>query len=158
MFGLAGRTPHPWIETLAPTGSRPVFPDVTGVVPSSTRIMLPSSGSLGVDAAPFRHLLHAGQKRRACGPKLSRDAGAYLCNYGYWRAIEAAGKSGGPKLVVFVHIPQVRMRPRRRGRKSMMSHAATLLPRRRGDPPGILRRLQRVCCRSAISPPPRPRV
>ena len=59
--------------------------------------------------------------RRASGvrAKLSRDAGAYLCNYSYWRGIEAAAKSGGPRLVVFVHIPKTRMRPRRRGRPMM---------------------------------------
>lgn len=37
----------------------------------------------------------------------SRDAGDYLCNYAYWRALEAAGQPGGPRTVVFVHVPDV---------------------------------------------------
>lgn len=34
----------------------------------------------------------------------SRDAGAYLCNYLSWRAIEGA-KAGGPQLAAFIHVP-----------------------------------------------------
>lgn len=39
---------------------------------------------------------------------LSRNAGGYLCNYVYWRTLEAAKKQDGPKLVAFVHIPPIR--------------------------------------------------
>jgi len=42
----------------------------------------------------------------------SRDAGRYLCNYAYWRALERV--RGTTPLVQFVHIPQVRFTPRRR--------------------------------------------
>src|SRR4051812_27027485 len=58
MFGLAGRTPHVRIETQARNRTTPVFPDVDGVVPASTRIVLPSTGSLP-GGAPFRRLLQA---------------------------------------------------------------------------------------------------
>ena len=49
----------------------------------------------------------------------SRDAGNYLCNYVYWRALEAAAEPGGPRLAVFVHVPRVRpsFRPRDRARR-----------------------------------------
>jgi pyroglutamyl-peptidase len=43
---------------------------------------------------------------------LSRDAGRYLCNYAYWRALERAPR--GRPLVQFVHIPRVRFNPRPR--------------------------------------------
>jgi pyroglutamyl-peptidase len=36
--------------------------------------------------------------------RASRDAGAYLCNYLSWRAIENT-RAGGPKLAAFIHIP-----------------------------------------------------
>jgi pyroglutamyl-peptidase len=45
---------------------------------------------------------------------LSRNAGSYLCNYVYWRALEAARQPGGPKLVAFVHIPPLRRSGRKR--------------------------------------------
>jgi pyroglutamyl-peptidase len=36
--------------------------------------------------------------------RASRNAGAYLCNYLSWRAIEGV-KAGGPHLAAFIHIP-----------------------------------------------------
>jgi pyroglutamyl-peptidase len=38
---------------------------------------------------------------------VSDDAGSYLCNYLCWRASEAASRSGGPRVVTFVHVPPV---------------------------------------------------
>jgi len=37
---------------------------------------------------------------------LSRDAGAYLCNYLCWHAAHAA-RLGGPPIAAFVHVPSV---------------------------------------------------
>ena len=37
--------------------------------------------------------------------RASRDAGAYLCNYLSWRAIEATQRDDGPRLAAFVHVP-----------------------------------------------------
>ena len=37
----------------------------------------------------------------------SRNAGTYLCNYVYWRALEAAARPDGPRLVIFIHVPPV---------------------------------------------------
>ena len=49
--------------------------------------------------------------------RLSHDAGRYLCNYVYWRALEQV--RGTRPLVQFVHIPPVgtKPRPRRRSKK-----------------------------------------
>src|SRR5262249_56377603 len=38
---------------------------------------------------------------------LSHDAGSYLCNYLCGRAA-GAGRGGGPRLIAFIHVPQVR--------------------------------------------------
>ena len=64
----------------------------------------------GADARAFGphtiNLLHAA---RATGidARLSRHAGAYLCNYLSWRAIEATQQPGGPVLASFIHVPLV---------------------------------------------------
>jgi len=62
--------------------------------------------------APAARLLAAA---RAAGMQaaLSADAGSYLCNYLCWRASEAAARAGGPRLVAFVHVPQVQQGGRR---------------------------------------------
>ena len=55
------------------------------------------------------HTAHLLRAARSTGidAQLSRDAGAYLCNYLSWRAIEATQRPEGPALASFIHIPLV---------------------------------------------------
>ena len=102
MFGLAARTSYLRVETRARNAVTTIWPDADG-----TRVR---KGSIarGSDALMFgphtakllRAALSTGIDARA-----SRDAGAYLCNYLSWRAIEATRKDDGPRLAAFVHIP-----------------------------------------------------
>jgi pyroglutamyl-peptidase len=113
MFGVAGRRRQLCIETRARNAVSLLFPDASGYQPRHGVIKLRGPAAL-TGRAPFARL--AG----AAGPKarLSRDAGRYLCNYVYWRALEHAR---GPRpLVQFVHIPLVNTKPlpRRRAKRS----------------------------------------
>jgi pyroglutamyl-peptidase len=119
MFGLAARTPHVRIETRARNAMSILFPDVTGRRPNERAIAPGKPDAQG--SAQFARLLGAA---RASGARsrLSRDAGRYLCNYVYWRALEAS-RSGTP-LAQFIHIPWVPIVKRLPGRKRRMSHAA----------------------------------
>jgi pyroglutamyl-peptidase len=119
MFGLAARTPHVRIETRARNAMSTLFPDVSGHRPNERAIALGKPDAQG--SARFARLLGAA---RASGARtrLSRDAGRYLCNYVYWRALEAS-RSGTP-LAQFIHIPWVPIVKRPPGRKRRMSHAA----------------------------------
>src|SRR5213079_2031216 len=86
MFGLAGRTAHLRIETRARNAVTMLWPDA-----AQTRVRKGSIG-LGPDAMRFgSHTLRLLRAARATGidARPSRDAGAYLCNYLSWRAIEA---------------------------------------------------------------------
>jgi pyroglutamyl-peptidase len=113
MFGFAGRRRHLCIETRARNAVSQLFPDVGGHVPRSGTIARGEATSRRGNA-PFMRLLSAA---RAGGvpARLSRDAGRYLCNYAYWRALERV--RGGRPLVQFIHIPPVRLAPRQRGRR-----------------------------------------
>ena len=117
MFGLAGRTPQVRIETRARNAISILFPDVTGFRPQSREIASGKPAQRG--RAPFIRLLAAA---RASGARsrLSRDAGRYLCNYVYWRAL-AASRSGTP-LAQFIHIPWVPIVQRPPERKPRMTH------------------------------------
>lgn len=119
MFGLAGRTPHVRIETRARNARSTLFPDVTGFRPNEREIVPGKSAQQG--PAPFTLLLGASRRARLRS-KLSSDAGRYLCNYIYWRALEAS-RSGTP-LAQFIHIPWVPIVRRRPTRKPRMSQAA----------------------------------
>jgi pyroglutamyl-peptidase len=119
MFGLAARTPFLRVEMRARNAMSILFPDVSGFRPSNRAIARGKPDARG--RAPFARLLGAA---RATGTRsrLSRDAGRYLCNYGYFRALESS-RSGTP-LVQFIHIPPVARGPRPPVRKRRISHAA----------------------------------
>ncbi len=115
MFGLAARRRHLSIETCARNAVSVLFPDASGYRPQ--RGVIERGGPPARQGeAPFARLC-AAARSRALPARQSRDAGRYLCNYAYWRALERA-KAGRP-LVAFVHIPAVRVnrRPRRRSRR-----------------------------------------
>jgi pyroglutamyl-peptidase len=115
MFGVAGRRRQLCIETRARNAVSVLFPDASGHRPRHGVIKLHGPAALAGNA-PFACLAGAaGTKAR-----LSRDAGRYLCNYAYWRALEQV--RGTRPLVQFVHIPPVntKPRPRRRSKKPPM--------------------------------------
>lgn len=104
MFGLATRTAHLRIETRARNAVSTRFPDAGGALARKASIV---RGASAMPLGPhMASLLHAA---RATGidARLSRDAGAYLCNYLSWRAIEATQQPGGPALASFIHVPLV---------------------------------------------------
>lgn len=131
MFGLAGRARSVRIETRARNTVSVLFPDAGGYRPLEGVIARKHASSLTACAAS-RNFLGAVRATRV-PVTLSRDAGRYLCNYAYWRALEAA--KGTPILVQFVHIPRLRnnARPRRRGKrhapelKELVTAAETVL-------------------------------
>jgi hypothetical protein len=51
----------------------------------------------------------------------SRNAGTYLCNFLYWRALEAAGRTDGPSMVIFIHLPPIALKalPKRPFKRSV---------------------------------------
>jgi len=96
------------IETRARNARSILFPDASGWHPERA-VIEPSQRAL-TGSAPLPRLLNA-LRQTALPARLSRDAGAYLCNYAYWRALQCA--RGGRPLVQFVHIPWVDAKSRR---------------------------------------------
>ncbi len=93
IFGFAGRRSELCIETRARNAVSVLFPDASGFRPKSGLIARTARQSRRGNA-PFARLLGAA---RSVGipARLSRDAGRYLCNYVYWRALEKT-RYGGP--------------------------------------------------------------
>jgi pyroglutamyl-peptidase len=119
MFGVAGRRRQLCVETRARNAVSLLFPDASGHRPRHGVIKLRGPAAL-TGNAPFARLAGAAGPRA----RLSRDAGRYLCNYVYWRALEQV--RGTRPLVQFVHIPPVGTKPRRR-RSSRSPTLAQLL-------------------------------
>ena len=102
MFGLASRTAHVRIESRARNAVTMLWPDA-----AQTRSRKGSIVS-GPDATMFGpHTAKLLRAARGTGidARSSRDAGAYLCNYLSWRAIEAVATNDDLRLAAFVHIP-----------------------------------------------------
>ena len=104
MFGVAGRRRQLCIETQARNAVSLLFPDACGYRPLRGVIKLHGPAARTGNAPFVRLAGAAGTKAR-----LSRDAGRYLCNYVYWRALEQV--RGGRPLAQFVHIPLVGTKP-----------------------------------------------
>jgi len=105
MFGLAPRRRNISIETRARNALNCLVADASGQRPAASLIAPGARATLPL-RAPMQQFLAA---VRAAGmpAALSADAGGYLCNYICWRAGEAAAREGGPRLVAFVHVPNV---------------------------------------------------
>jgi pyroglutamyl-peptidase len=110
VFGLAGRRRQVCIETRARNAVSVLFPDASGQRPSRA-VIKPGAPDALIGRAPFPQLVSAVRARKV-PVRMSRDAGRYLCNYIYWRALERAPK--GRPLVQFVHIPAVSLKPQRK--------------------------------------------
>jgi pyroglutamyl-peptidase len=106
MFGLAQRTRHVRIETLARNTLARTIPDVAGRLPTTDAIAPSGPATLALPAPAQRFLAAA----RATGAvaALSCNAGSYLCNYLCWRASEVAKTASRLRLATFVHVPLVR--------------------------------------------------
>lgn len=120
MFGLAARTPYLRIETRARNARSSIFPDAGGAMPASLAIA-PGAAAAVAGRAPLMRVLQAARATRL-PVRFSRNAGRYLCNYLYWRALEQPDSQKTP-LIVFVHVPKIRRAPRRRGRSRSLDAA-----------------------------------
>jgi len=125
MFGVAGRRRDVCVETRAHNAVSVLFPDASGHRPQLGIIACGATAARRGNA-PFAAL--AGATRTAKFPaRLSRDAGRYLCNYLYWRALERAAAGNGNPLVQFVHIPPTDSKARRKSATKSRPTLAQLL-------------------------------
>jgi pyroglutamyl-peptidase len=105
MFGLATRASDIRIETRA-RNALAAYRDAAKAAPRSRSIVK----NTAAQRLPFRVSTMLGVLRNARVPaRISRDAGAYLCNYLCWQAATAAGRKGGPRLAAFIHVPKLAM-------------------------------------------------
>ncbi len=101
MFGLAARTSYLRIETRARNAVTMLWPDAANTRSSKRGIAGKADAMM---FGPHTARLLRAARLTGIDARASRDAGAYLCNYLSWRAIERVN-AGGPKLAAFIHIP-----------------------------------------------------
>ena len=131
LFGVATKAKRLRLELVARNRASVLFPDAGGAKPATTMIARGGPSWRVGRFSPQRLL--AAARSAGVRPILSRNAGAYLCNYAYWRALEAAARAGGPRVVAFVHTPPLRLKARpcraKRERQTGSMHALARLTR-----------------------------
>jgi len=105
MFGLATRTPWCRVEMRARNAITQFWPDADHATVLSRTIdpTAPATRRFG----PHTHHLLQAAKATGLDARSSINAGAYLCNYLSWRAIEAAEQQSCVLLAAFIHVPPV---------------------------------------------------
>jgi pyroglutamyl-peptidase len=109
IFGFAAGRPHVCIETRARNAVSLLSADASACRPQRGSIEAGKPRSR-TGNAPCACMLDA-LRRSGVPARLSHDAGRYLCNYAYWRALQHV--EANRPLVQFVHIPRIRVAPRR---------------------------------------------
>jgi pyroglutamyl-peptidase len=104
MFGLAARTSFVRIETRARNAVTQIWPD-EAQTRIGKRAIAGSDEALGF--GPHTGRLLRAAKTTGIDARLSRDAGAYLCNYLCWRALERCRGDDAALLAAFVHVPLI---------------------------------------------------
>jgi pyroglutamyl-peptidase len=113
LFGVAGRTRRLRIEERARNRVSVLFPDAGGQRPEAPAIVRGAAARRS--SIPPERLVTAARASGVAAMR-SRNAGTYLCNYAYWRALESVAAPGGPKLAIFVHVPPVRAKAKPRAK------------------------------------------
>jgi pyroglutamyl-peptidase len=103
MFGVATRSRQVRIEERA-RNRIALFPDAGRHRPAAQTIALHRDAVR--NPLPLARLVTAARSAGVAAAR-SRNAGSYLCNYVYWRSLEAAARPDGPDIVIFVHVPPV---------------------------------------------------
>jgi pyroglutamyl-peptidase len=114
MFGVATRARQIRVEERARNRVAVLFPDAGGFRPAA-RTIAPHGDALR-NLLPLTRLVNAARSAGVAAAR-SRNAGTYLCNYAYWRGLEAAAAPGGPGLVIFIHVPPIGFKKRSAGRR-----------------------------------------
>jgi pyroglutamyl-peptidase len=114
VFGVATRARRLRIEEVARNRVSVLFPDAGGRRPAMPAIA-PGRAALR-NPRPIEPLVRAARSAGVPAAR-SHNAGAYLCNYIYWRTLDATLTPGGPRLVAFVHVPPIRVKPLPAGRR-----------------------------------------
>jgi pyroglutamyl-peptidase len=103
MFGVATRSRQVRVEERA-RNRIALFPDAARRRPPAQTIALNREALR--NPLPLARLVTAARATGVAATR-SRNAGSYLCNYVYWRGLEARGQPGGPQTVIFIHVPPV---------------------------------------------------
>lgn len=105
LFGVAGRTKHIRIETIARNRASVLHPDHARFTPSTRKLYPDGDAFLKVRGPAMR--MRAAIRATGVKAELSIDAGSYLCNAIFYRALAATAAVTPAPLTFFIHVPPI---------------------------------------------------
>lgn len=107
LFGVADSAKHIRVETRAHNRVSILHPDHMRFVPASRKL---SGGAQVLKLRGCAMRMRAAIRQSGSRAELSINAGSYLCNAVFYRALAAAAAHRPPPLTYFIHVPPVGMR------------------------------------------------
>lgn len=108
LFGVAGGAKHIRVETIARNRASVLHPDHARFTPRSRKLSPEGAPRLKVRGPAMR--MRSAIRQSGAKTELSTNAGSYLCNAVFYRALAAtAGRNPAP-LTFFIHVPPVGVR------------------------------------------------
>lgn len=105
LFGVAGGARHIRIETIARNRASVLHPDHARFTPSARKLSAHGSARLKVRGPAMR--IRAAIRTTGAKAELSINAGSYLCNAVFYRALAATAGHMPAPLTFFIHVPPV---------------------------------------------------
>jgi pyroglutamyl-peptidase len=103
LFGVAARTKHIRVETLARNRASLFYPDSARFVPAERKLVSDGAPRLKVRGPAVR--LQAAIRETGAKAELSINAGSYLCNAVFYQALAATAARKPAPLTYFIHVP-----------------------------------------------------
>ena len=108
MFGVAGGAKHIRVETIARNRASVLHPDHARFTPVIRKLAATGPDRLGVRGPAIR--MRAAIRATGAKAELSINAGSYLCNAVFYRALAATASLAPAPLTFFIHVPPVNAR------------------------------------------------
>ena len=107
LFGVAAKTRHIRVETVARNTASTLYPDHARFTPALRKLIADGAPRL-MTRAPIAKL-RAAARLAGVKTEFSNNAGRYLCNAIFYHALAATAALKPAPLVQFIHVPAVRM-------------------------------------------------
>jgi pyroglutamyl-peptidase len=103
LFGVAGRAKHIRVETVARNRASTLHPDQARFTPATRKLAERDIAERKVRGPAMR--IRAAIRATGIRSELSVDAGSYLCNAVFYRALASTATRKPAPLTFFVHVP-----------------------------------------------------
>lgn len=104
LFGVAGNAKHIRVETIARNRASLLYPDNARFVPLDRK--LSASGAAFLKLRGSAAAMRAAIRTSGAKAELSINAGSYLCNAVFYRALAETADLKPPPLTFFIHVPK----------------------------------------------------